>query len=93
MDWSKVRHFPTGEPKGTPQLEMVSVLFRVRGATQRPLRCALYRVATGLELRLEYEDRTDDVQRSHLFRVRNDDAIATMADEWHAALIEKGFVS
>jgi hypothetical protein len=81
MDWSKVRHFPTGEPKGT------------RGATQRPLRCALYRVATGLELRLEYEDRTDDVQRSHLFRVRNDDAIATMADEWHAALIEKGFVS
>ena len=37
------------------------------------------------------EDRTDDVQRSQLFRVRDDEAIATMADEWHMALIAKGF--
>jgi hypothetical protein len=90
MDWNKVRDSPR-KPTGAPPLELVAVLFRVRGATQRPLRCALYQAATGLELRLEYEDRTDDVQRSHLFRVRDDDAIATMADEWHAALIAKGF--
>ena len=32
------------------------------------------------------------MQRSHLFRVRDDDAIATMADQWHMALIPKGFV-
>ena len=51
-----------------------------------------YRVATGLELRLEYEDRPNDVHRSQLFRVRDDDAIATMADQWHLALRAKGFV-
>jgi hypothetical protein len=39
----------------------------------------------GLELSLEYEDRPDDVHRSQLFRVRDDDAIATMADQWHTA--------
>jgi hypothetical protein len=27
-----------------------------------------------------------------LFRVRDDDAIATMADQWHLALRTKGFV-
>lgn len=73
-----------------PLLERVTVLFRVQGASQRPLRCALYQVATGLELRLEYEDR-EDLRRSQLFPVRDDDAIATMADEWHRALRAKGF--
>jgi hypothetical protein len=69
-------------------LERVAVLFRVQGPSHRPLRCARYRVATGLELRFEYEDR-DDLQRSHLFRVRDDNAIATMADEWQRALRAK----
>lgn len=36
-----------------------SRLFRVQGASRRPLRSAVYRVATGLERRLEYEDRDD----------------------------------
>ena len=69
-----------------PTLERVATMFRVQGTTRRPLRCALYRVATGLELRLEYEDRRDDVQHSQLYRTRDDDAIATLADTWHRAL-------
>jgi hypothetical protein len=73
-----------------PRLELVSTLFRVRGASRRPLRCALYKVETGLELRLEYEDR-EDLQRSQLFTVYDDVAIAALADEWNRALRAKGF--
>ena len=80
----------TPRPPAEPQLEHVATLFRVRGATGRPLRCALYRVATGFELRFEYEDR-DQLLQSRLFRVRDDNAIATLADDWHRALIGKGF--
>jgi hypothetical protein len=47
-------------------------------------------VEAGLELRFEYEDR-EDLQRSQLFRVRDDDAIAGLADEWHRVLRAKGF--
>ena len=64
----------TPRPPAEPQLEHVATLFRVRGATGRPLRCALYRVATGLELRFEYEGR-DHLLQSRLFRVRDDNAI------------------
>ena len=80
----------TPRPPAPPQLDRLATLFRVRGATGRPLRCALYRVATGLELRFEYEDR-DDLLQSRLFRVRDDNAIARLGDEWHRALIAKGF--
>ena len=65
-----------------PPLERVATLFRVLGITRRPLRCALYSVATGLELRLEYEDRADDIQHSQLFRVRDDDAIEGTEVSW-----------
>src|SRR5919205_314878 len=47
----------TPRPQPAPQLELVTTFFRVKGASGRPLRCAIYRVATGFELRLEYEDR------------------------------------
>jgi hypothetical protein len=91
MDWDKVKQFPR-RPKAPRPEPPLSVLFRVVGTTQRPLRCALYRIETGWELRLEYEDRfADDVQNSHLFRVRDDNAIATLADQWHMALIATGF--
>ena len=54
------------------------------------MRAALYRVETGFELRLEYEDR-DHLHRSELFRVRDDIAIKAMADEWRQALLATGF--
>jgi hypothetical protein len=78
-------------PAPLPRLELVAVLFRVEGASRRPMRCAVFRVETGRELRLEYEDR-DDLLRSQLFpRAQDDDAIATLADRWHRALRAKGF--
>ncbi len=80
----------TGHPAPPPLLEHVATLFRVKGASGRPMRCAVYRVQTGFELRLEYEDR-DDLLRSRLFQTTDDEAIAELADGWHLALMEKGF--
>jgi hypothetical protein len=71
-------------------MELSAVLFRVAGPSKRPLRCATYRVETGIELRLEYED-DGDLMRSQLFRSKDADAIATLADEWHRILRNKGF--
>ena len=71
-------------------LQHVATLFRMQGATKRPLRCAVYLVTTGTELRLEYEDN-DDLLRSQLFVLHDDDAIAELADQWHLALTAKGF--
>lgn len=86
-------------PIGEPALELVSILFRmkrVKGAPGRPLRCAAYRVDTVLELRLEYEDvengaLENDLQRSQLFRVGDNEAIARVADRWRLTLRKKGF--
>ena len=54
------------------------------------MRCALYRVATGLELRFEYEDRDHSLQ-SRLSVCAMRTRIATLADDWHQALMAKGF--
>src|SRR5688500_5608712 len=86
----------TLRPIREPALELVSILFRMKGAPGRPLRCAAYRVDTVLELRLEYEDVENgafenDLQRSQLFRVGDDEAIARAADRWRLTLREKGF--
>jgi len=80
----------TPRPIVLPRLELVATLFRVQGASKRPLRGAVYRVETGLELRLEYED-VEDLQRSQLFRGQAEDPIAALADEWHRALRAKWF--
>jgi hypothetical protein len=79
-------------PAPPPMLEHVATLFRGRmiGGTGRVLRCAVYRVVTGFELRVDYEDN-DSLVRSELFKVRDDQAIARRADEWHGALVVKGF--
>jgi len=82
----------TQQPPRKQQLEHVKTLFRIRrGPTRRTLRCALYRIDTVLELRMEYEDRDDDVQYSRLFRESENDAIARQADEWRRNLRAKGF--
>jgi hypothetical protein len=78
-------------PTSEPGLELVSILFRMTGATGRPSRCAVYRVDTVVELRLEYEDVDNDVERSRLFHVRDDEAMASVADRWRLTLREKGF--
>jgi hypothetical protein len=81
----------TPRPPRMPRIEQLATLFRMRGASRRPLRCALYRIESGVELRLEYEDRADDVLQTQLFRSRDEDAIATLANDWHAKLEATGF--
>jgi hypothetical protein len=90
MDWSKVRSPPAPRPD-PPQAPRHATLFRVQGASGRALRCATYRVVTGFELRLEYEDRDDDLLRSQLFKTLEEEEIAEVASRWHAVLEEKGF--
>lgn len=90
MDWSKA-HTPAAPRPAPAAPPRLSTLFRVVGASGRPLRCGVYRVATGHELRLEYEDRSDDVLRTQLFRSNDEDGIATKATEWRAALDRHGF--
>lgn len=77
-------------PAPAPRFDHVATLFRVKGASGRAMRCAVYLVATGTELRFEYED-TEDLQRSQLFVTHDDEAIAALADQWHLALMAKGF--
>lgn len=79
-------------PAPPPQFDHIMTFFRGRmvGGTGRVLRCALYDVQTGLELRVEYEDR-EDLIRSELVPGRDLDRIAELASEWRAALDSKGF--
>jgi len=70
--------------------QRATALFRIVGETRRPMRCAIYAVPTGRELRLEYEE-TDDVLRSRLFAICDDGAVAELAEEWRRELIRKGF--
>ncbi len=76
-------------PATAPQQELLRVCFRMIGPSQRPLRCAVYQVATGHELRLEYEDR-EDLLRSQLFPRPDDALIDDLGATWRRALLNKG---
>jgi hypothetical protein len=73
-----------------PPPRRLATLFRLVGASQRPLRCATYDVATGIELRIEYEDR-DDVVKAELFKPGQREAVATVAASWRRAFDGLGF--
>lgn len=81
----------TRRPARILRFDRVTLLFRIVGSSQRPLRCAVYRVETGMELRLEYEDH-DDLRSSQLFPVPDDEAIAALANQWRVSLLAKGFI-
>ena len=85
-----VFRFPDPPPRPAPASIHRATFFMVTGGSGRPLTCAAFDVATGLELRLFYGD--DDVVRSELFRgVDADERCAETADAWRLRLIEKGF--
>jgi hypothetical protein len=88
MDWSKVNTPAARRDPPAPPRE--ATLFRLVGPSQRPVRCATYRVTTGIELRIEYEDR-EDVLRTHLFKPHEEEAIAETAAQWRAAFDGRGF--
>ncbi len=77
-------------PAPPPQQELLRVCFRMVGPSRRPLRCAVFQVVTGHELRLEYEDR-EDLLRSQLFPRPDDILIDELAVTWRQALVDKGF--
>ena len=88
-DWLRSDHVPQQhEPPAPPR---IATLFRVIGKSNRPIRCATYQTATGVELRLEYEDRIDDVLQSVLFRgEQQDQAIAAKSAEWRSLIDARG---
>src|SRR3954463_2840956 len=88
MDWSKVNELPVRvDPSAPPRL---ATLFRVVGVSGRPLRCATYQVATGIELRLGYEDDEFAVLQTQLFRSDQDEALAQNVAEWCGAFDRVG---
>lgn len=70
-----------------PRIERVRECWRVRGSSGREVTCSVYRVETGIELRVE---RAGELLRSHLFRVETA-ALEHEASTWKRALLEKGF--
>ena len=85
-----VFRFPDSPKLPPPKNIYRATFFTVTGPSNRPLTCAAYDVATGIELRLSYAD--DDVMRSELFRgMDSEERLAEQAVQWRAALVEKGF--
>jgi len=87
--YSDPYYIPPVRPDSTPRL--LDTLFRVVGPSKRPVRCATYRVLTGIELRLEYEHDEDNLLRSQLFRRDDPEAICELAAEWRGKFDEHGF--
>lgn len=81
MDWSTANHRP-GARVAPPAPPRIATLFRLVGPSNRPVRCATYRVTTGIELRLEYEDSEFNVLKTQLFQAEDDEALAELAAEW-----------
>jgi hypothetical protein len=89
MDWSKVNE--PAQRLDPPAPPRIATLFRLVGPSERPIRCATYRVATGEELRLEYEQPPDDVLKTQLFKHGQEEAIAEVASQWRATFDGRGF--
>jgi hypothetical protein len=81
MDWSTANHQAAKRPDPPPPPRIVT-LFRVVGPSNGVVRCATYRVATGIELRLEYQADEFAVVKTQLFREGDEEALAELAAEW-----------
>jgi hypothetical protein len=91
MDWLTANHRP-GARVAPPVPAHVTTLFRLIGGSKRPIRCATYLVATGIELRIGYEDDEDAPLRTQLFREPNPEvAISAIASAWRGAFDGRGF--
>lgn len=77
----------TPRPRVEPRIEHVRTCWTFRGPSGRDITCGVYRVETGIELRVE---RAGEFLRSQLFRVENA-ALEHEAATWKQALIAKGF--
>jgi hypothetical protein len=74
-----------------PELKLIEVAWRMRPARGDAITtCALYRVAgSGVEVR-SYQVNEDDLLGSH--RVINIRTARHLAEEWHEAMLAKGYV-
>jgi hypothetical protein len=64
-------------------------LWRVQAPSGRIWECATYRVATGIEIRIQTEGKDDPVW-TQLFRSDGDD-LAVVSESWRSTLLAKGF--
>jgi hypothetical protein len=83
---------PRQAPPAPPTQERLEVRWRVKAPNSgRIFECVVYRVTTGLELRLQRDE--DDVLQSKLFRgLAAADELRLQADDWKAATLAKGFL-
>ena len=88
MDWLMPDHVPQRREPPAPKRE--ATLFRAVGKSERPIVCATYLVATGVELRLGYEDNEFAFLQTQLFRPDEDEGIAEKAAEWRSAFDRVG---
>ena len=85
FDWLSKRALAT-----PPQNDHICDFWILKGATDRDITCAAYRVATGIEVRVTYS--ADEIVATKLFRgVGADEQLAEAADAWRLALLAKGF--
>jgi len=83
MDWSRSDHTP--QPRREPPApKLDAILFRLVGQSGQPIRGGAYFVATGIELRIGYENDPDAPFETRLFRPDEDEAIAELAAEWRS---------
>ena len=82
---------PGADRREPTAVARIATLFRLIDPTGQVLRCATYRVPSGTELRLEYEDR-EDVLTTELFAAAPDQeqALADEARQWRAAFDKIG---
>ena len=76
-----------GKRAPEPPIEMVRVLWRYRGVTGKLVTAAIYRVLTGLELRVDYHG---DVRETQLSRT-GEGPLTIRADALRAVLEEQGW--
>lgn len=89
MDWDSRTwdHKPASRPE-PPAPELLEECWRVRGPSQAPILCGIYRdAAPGVDVRCGYS--LEHLIRSE--RCPSMDVARALADRWLTAAIEKGF--
>ena len=75
----------TGRHQQLPMPVLIETCWRLIGKSNRPIRCATYQVATGVELWIGYEDDEYAPLRTQLFKPHEQAAIPEIAAAWRAA--------
>jgi hypothetical protein len=92
MDWDRVRIPATAKRTPAPQLDRLRVMWRVKATTsERVWECVLYRVATGLELRVQPEGVEDPIPA--MTQLVAEEHVDILSHAWRIAAVAKGFAN